>query len=249
MFSRFNCKSSLPFVVTLRQLQALSGGIRYSTTMKIGKHDEVIPAFPNRNGDKDVHAAFERYKRTYDLSIKNPELFWNDQAKTYLSWFTEPHTISKGGFAIGDIKWFEGGKLNASYNCIDRHLSTRADQVAIIWEADEPGEGKSITYKELAAEVMKIANVMKAHGVQKGDVVTIYMPMIPEIAYVMLACSRIGAVHSVVFAGFSSDSLRDRIVDGNSKWLFTADEGKRGGKFVALKETVDDVRKLVFLCP
>lgn len=227
--------------LTLKQLKHLSPFVRQSTSVKTGKQDDIYPAKISTGG-KSTKAAFEDYRRAYELSIKNPDLFWSEQAKRYLTWYREPHTITSGGFAAGDIRWFEGGKLNVSYNCIDRHLAKCADQIAIIWEADDPCEGRSITYSELSTEVSKIANVMKAQGVKKGDVVTIYMPMIPEIAFVMLACARIGAVHSVVFAGFSSDSLKDRILDGNSKWVFTADEGKRGGKNIPLKETVDDVR-------
>ena len=135
----------------------------------------------------------------------------------------------------GDIHWFSGGKLNVSYNCIDRHVEKKGDQTAILWEGDEPGDSRSISFKELLSEVSRISNLLKSKGVSKGDVVTIYMPMIPEIAMVMLACTRIGALHSVVFAGFSSESLKDRILDCDSKWVFTSDEGKRGGKTIRLK--------------
>lgn len=152
----------------------------------------------------------------------------------------------KAEFPNGSSKWFEDGQINACYNAVDRHALTKGDQAAIIWEGDEPGQSRTITYKELQVEVSRIANVMKARGVQKGDVVTIYMPMIPELAMVMLACARIGAIHSVVFAGFSADALRDRINDCQSKWLFAADEGKRGGKTIKLKDAVDTA---VSQCP
>ena len=202
--------------------------------------DEVVhPAIPLPDG-KSTAANLEEYKRLYKMSIEQPETFWAEQARNYLSWTQEPTSVGAGSFIEGDINFFAGGKLNVAYNCIDRHLATKGDQVAIIWEADEIGEGRSITFNEVAREVSKIANLMKQQGVVKGDVVTIYMPMIPEIAYVMLACARIGAVHSVVFAGFSAESLKDRVENGRSKWLFTADEGKRGGRSVRLKETVDE---------
>jgi acetyl-CoA synthetase len=144
-----------------------------------------------------------------------------------------------GGFEKGDIAWFLNGKLNASTNCIDRHLEKRGDQVAIIWEADEPGQSRKITYRELHHEVCRLANAMKTAGVKKGDTVAIYMPMVPELAFTMLACARIGAPHSIVFAGFSAEALRDRIVNASSKWVFVTDEGYRGGRTLPLKKTVD----------
>jgi acetyl-CoA synthetase len=146
-----------------------------------------------------------------------------------------------GSFEFGDINWFANGKLNACYNCLDRHIKERGNKTALIWESDEPGCGKTYTYRELTREVCKIANLMKSLGVRKGDVVTLYMPMIPELPMTMLACSRIGAVHSVVFAGFSAVSLRDRINSCSSRWLFTADCGLRGGKVTHLKLIVDEV--------
>ena len=147
-------------------------------------------------------------------------------SKKYLKWIVPFNRVRDGGFVEGDINWFAGGKINACYNCVDKHIPSRENQVAILWEGDEMGDGKKITYKELAREVSKIANVLKSRGVQKGDVVTIYMPMIPETAMVMLACARIGAVHSVVFAGFSADSLRDRINDCDSHFVVVTDEGE-----------------------
>eukprot|EP01041_Mallomonas_annulata_P004796 gene4796-9562_t len=193
-----------------------------------------IPAF-----EKTVEKSFSEYQSRYNESIADPNTFWSNEARTYLTWFSPFHNVVGGSFIEGDINWFSGGKLNACYNCVDKHLPNKADQIAIIWEADEPGQGKSITYAELSRQICRIANIMKAKGVKKGDVVTIYMSMVPELAMVMLACARIGAIHSVVFAGFSADSLRDRLVDCSSRWLFVCDEGKRGGKSINLKETAD----------
>src|SRR5690606_21242160 len=143
------------------------------------------------------------------------------------------------GPAEVSVKWFDDGTLNVAANCIDRHLATRGDQIAIIWEGDEPGQDETITYRQLHERVSKFANVLKAHGVKKGDRVTIYLPMVPEVAYAMLACARIGAVHSVVFAGFSPDSLAGRIDDAESSFVITADEGLRGGRTVSLKKNTD----------
>jgi len=165
----------------------------------------------------------------------------NDLIQIGLIEFFSPYkSISRGNFAQGDVRWFTEGKLNVCYNCVDKHLDTKGHQTAIIWEGDEPGTDKRITYNELHREVCKIANVMTSHGVRKGDVVTIYMPMIPELVMTMLACCRIGAVHSIVFAGFSSESLKGRIVDCNSKYIFVADEGLRGGKVLKLKNIADE---------
>lgn len=175
------------------------------------------------------------YKAMYEQSIKDPNGFWGEQGKT-LQWI-KPYTKVKNTNFDGDvsIKWFEDGVLNVTSNCIDRHLEKRGSQTAIIWEGDDPNEQKKVSYKELYEEVCRFANVLKAQGVKKGDCVTIYMPMILEAAYAMLACARIGAIHSVVFGGFSPESLKDRILDCNSKFLITADEGLRGGKKVPLK--------------
>ena len=181
---------------------------------------------------------------TYDemtaRAASDRDSFWAEQAKR-LDWMTAPTTIENTSFAPGNvsIKWFEDGVLNAAYNCIDRNLPTRADQTAIIWEGDDPSESKHITYQELHDEVCRFANILRTRNVGKGDRVTIYMPMIPEAAYAMLACARIGAIHSVVFGGFSPDSLAQRIKDCRSKFVITADEGLRGGKKVPLKANVD----------
>jgi len=164
-------------------------------------------------------------------------------ANELLSWDQPFKTVSSGSFTNGDVAWFPEGKLNASYNCVDRHAFKNPDKAAIIYEADEPNEGRIISYGELLREVSKLAWTLKRMGVGKGDSVAVYLPMIPEAVIALLACTRIGAVHSVVFAGFSSDSLRDRIIDAQSKVVLTSDEGKRGGKVIATKKIVDDALK------
>jgi acetyl-CoA synthetase len=181
-----------------------------------------------------------KYKEMYAASINDPEKFWGDEARKRIHWM-KPFTKVKNTSFEGDvsIKWFEDGKTNISYNCVDRHLEKRGDQVAIIWEGDEPSDSKKITYKELHAEVCRWANVLKEQGAKKGDRITIYMPMIPEAAYAMLACARIGAIHSVVFGGFSPDSLAGRIEDCTSNIVVTADEGIRGGRKIPLKANTD----------
>ncbi|MFP5214100.1 MAG: AMP-binding protein, partial [Acidobacteriota bacterium] len=182
----------------------------------------------------------ETYKKMYDWSVKDPEGFWSEQAKR-IDWF-KPFSKVKEGTFTGDVrvKWFVDGKVNVSYNCLDRHLATRGDQTAIIWEGDDPSESKTYTYRQLHEEVSKFANVLKSQGVRKGDRVTIYLPMIPELAIAMLACTRIGAIHSIVFAGFSPDSLAGRIEDCKGKLVITSDEGLRGGKPVPLKVNTDE---------
>ena len=192
---------------------------------------------------KDVakHALIDNdtYLGWYRKSIKDPEKFWAKHGER-IDWFT-PFTKVKDTSFTGkvSIRWFHDGVTNVSYNCIDRHLKKRGDQVAIIWEGDNPYDDRKITYSELHDHVCRLANVMKSHGVKKGDRVTIYMPMIPEAAYAMLACTRIGAVHSVVFGGFSPDALAGRIVDAESTFIITADEGLRGGRRIPLKESTD----------
>jgi acetyl-CoA synthetase len=192
--------------------------------------------------------TMEAYRNLYERSVEDDESFWRDQAKR-ITWMEKFDTVKDVSFAPDDvyIRWFEGGKLNACYNCIDRHLDERAGQTALIFEPDNPDEGaEHITYQQLYDHVCRLANVFKKQGVQKGDRVTIYLPMIPEAAYAMLACARIGAIHSVVFAGFSPDSLADRILDCDSTYLITADEGMRGGKAVPLKQNAD---KALERCP
>ena len=182
----------------------------------------------------------EKYLEMYQASVDDPDAFWGEHGKR-LDWIKPYTKVKNTTFGPGDvsIKWFEDGVLNVTANCIDRHLETRGDQVAIIWEGDDPSVDKKITYKQLHSEVSRFANVLKGMGVAKGDRITLYMPMIPEAAYAMLACARIGAVHSVVFGGFSPDSLAGRILDCDSKLVITADEGLRGAKVIPLKVNTD----------
>ncbi len=185
----------------------------------------------------------EQYTAEYKRSIENPDEFWADIAKR-ITWDKFPSIIKNSSFhSPVFIKWFEDGVLNASYNCIDRHLPHKQNDVALIWESDDPTVHSKITYGELKDEVCKLANGLKSRGVQKGDRVTIYMPMVPQAVYAMLACARIGAVHSVVFGGFSPQSLKDRILDCKSDIVITADEGVRGGKKIPLKANVDEALK------
>jgi len=181
----------------------------------------------------------ENYQEMYRESVDDPEKFWAKQATEFLTWGTPWQTVCDYDFGKGEAAWFEGGKLNVSVNCIDRHLAKRSDQTALIWEGDEPTEDKKITYRELHNRVSRLGNILRQRGVKKGDRVCIYMPMIPEAAYAMLACARIGAVHSVVFGGFSPDALKDRILDSDCQVVITADQGYRGGKIVPLKNNVD----------
>ncbi|WP_095145508.1 acetate--CoA ligase [Pseudomonas sp. Irchel s3b6] len=186
------------------------------------------------------------YQRLYRQSIEQPDTFWAEQARRFLDWTSPWQTVQQSDIRTGKAQWFAGGQLNVSYNCIDRHLAKRSEQTAIIWEGDDPAESVHITYQKLHHCVCRLANVLKSRGVKKGDRVCIYMPMIPEAAYAMLACARIGAVHSVVFGGFSPDSLRDRILDADCRTVITADEGVRGGKYVPLKQNVDNA---LLSCP
>ena len=204
-----------------------------------------IPVFENFKDS--AHLTKDKYEEAYKFALDNPEAFWEKEGKR-INWINPYTRVKDVTWSNNDvnIKWFYDGTLNASYNCIDRHLLDKSDQIAIIWEGDDPNESKKITYKELHQKVSKFANMMKHFGVQKGDRVTIYMPMIPEAAYAMLACSRIGAIHSVVFGGFSPDALAGRILDCDSKFLITADEGIRGGKIVPLKVNSD---KALEQCP
>jgi acetyl-CoA synthetase len=179
------------------------------------------------------------YKAMYEKSISDPAGFWAEQAEKFLSWDKPWDTVLDWDYSKGHIRWFEGGKLNACYNCVDRHLETRGDQTALIWEGDDPADDARISYNELHEHVCRMANVLKSRQVKKGDRVCIYMPMIPEAVYAMLACARIGAVHSVVFGGFSPESIKDRILDSDCQTVITADEGIRGGKPVPLKANVD----------
>ena len=186
-----------------------------------------------------ANMSLEQYQAWYKESLEQPDTFWAARAKEFLSWSQPWSSVNEYDFPKGEASWFTGGKLNVAYNCIDRHLEKRADQVAIIWEGDDPNDDARITYQELHDKVCQLANALKSRGVKKGDRVCIYMPMIPEAAYAMLACARIGAVHSVVFGGFSPESLKDRILDSDCQTVITADEGVRGGKPIPLKANTD----------
>jgi acetyl-CoA synthetase len=201
--------------------------------------------YPVREQAKlDSFLSPEKYQAMYQQSINSPDEFWQQQA-TIVDWYKAPTIIKNTNFAKDDvrIKWFEDGELNVSYNCIDRHLAKQAQQTAIIWEGDSLGSDQSISYQQLHDEVCRLANGLKKLGVTKGDRVAIYMPMVPEAAYAMLACTRIGAIHSIVFAGFSPNAIADRINDCDAKVVITADEGRRGGKIVPLKVNVDEALK------
>jgi acetyl-CoA synthetase len=183
----------------------------------------------------------EQYKKKHKESITDPNKFWSDAAKEHLDWFRPFDEVLEGSFEHGDVRWFAGGQLNVSYNALDRQVrSNKANDLALVWEGDEPDDIRRLTYEEVLRRVCQIANAMTRLGVVKGDIVTIYMPMIPELAMTMLACTRIGAVHSVVFAGFSAEALGQRVSAAKSKFMITADIGKRGGKTIPLKNIVDD---------
>ena len=189
--------------------------------------------------EKSAHIDADLYKTMYQHSIDKPEEFWGEKAEEFLTWEKKWSKVSDCDFSSAKIKWFVDGKLNVTVNCIDRHLNERGDQTAIIWEGDEPSDDKQLTYQELYEEVCRFSNALKSRGVKKGDRVSIYMPMVPEAAVAMLACARIGAIHSVVFGGFSPDALKDRILDSECTVLVTADEGVRGGRSIPLKANVD----------
>ena len=194
----------------------------------------------------NCHIDEQTYLSMYQQSISSPDEFWAEQANQFVEWYSPWTTVSSEDFVGANIKWFEGATLNVSYNCLDRHIAQRGDQTAIIWEGDDPKEDSKISYRELLEKVCQFANALKTKGVKKGDRVSIYMPMIPEAAVAMLACARIGAVHSIVFGGFSPDALRDRILDSDCSVVITADEGLRGSKTVPLKANTD---KAVANCP
>ena len=196
------------------------------------------------NVPKDIsehsNVSESEFQVLYKQSLENPDEFWSSQAESFLDWDKKWEEVKNTNIEKGEIAWFSGGKLNASVNCIDRHLPKDKNKIAFIWEGDDPEESKNITYQDLHDEVCKFSNVLKARGVKKGDRVCIYMPMIPEATYAMLACARIGAIHSVVFGGFSPESLKDRILDSDCQTVITADEGLRGGKTIPLKQNVDE---------
>lgn len=185
----------------------------------------------------------EEYQRLYQQSIHEAEAFWTQQSEEFLDWIEPWARLQSGEFTKATSQWFVGGKLNVSVNCIDRHLPKRAQQTAIIWEGDSPEDSEHISYQTLYERTCKMANILRARGVKKGDCVSIYMPMIPEAAYAMLACARIGAIHSVVFGGFSPEAIKDRILDSNCRVVITADQGLRAGKIIPLKGNVDKALK------
>lgn len=208
--------------------------------------DKVYPVPADFAANANINA--EQYQQMYQQSVDDPATFWAEQAEKELSWFTPPETTLDWSFDEDDlhIEWFKGGKLNVSYNALDRHLDTRGDQTALIWESDDPELDKKLTYRELHTEVCQLANVLKERGVKKGDRVSIYMPMIPEAAVAMLACTRIGAVHSIVFSAFSPQALQDRILDSDCQTVITADQSIRTGKALPLKANAD---KALANCP
>ena len=193
-----------------------------------------------------AHITAQRYQDMYQHSVEDPEGFWSEQAKRFVSWSGPWNKVLDWDFKKGHIRWFEGGRLNASYNCIDRHLAERGEQTAIIWEGNEPDQGRTITYRELYEQVCRFANVLKDRGIEKGDRVCLYMPMIPEAVFAMLACARIGAIHSVVFAGFSAEAFKHRVQDCDCRLVVTADGYRHGKKTIDHKKKTD---KALEECP
>ena len=197
----------------------------------------------NEANKKNSIISEEDFNAEYQDSINNPESFWKNKAEETLDWFSNWNEVNASNLEAGEVAWFKSGKLNACFNCVDRHLEMHANKTAIIWEGDNPNDNKEISFQELHKNVCQFANLLKSRNIKKGDRVCIYMPMIPEAAYAMLACARIGAIHSVVFGGFSIESLKDRILDSDCTAVVTANEGIRGGKLVPLKNNVDEALK------
>ena len=206
--------------------------------------DEVYEP-PARVSDGAHISSLDDYHRLYERSLHDADAFWTELANEYIDWEAPFDTVVEEDLATGRIAWFLNGKLNVTTNCLDRHLESRGDKVAILWEGDEPGQNREITYRELQADVCRLGNELRARGVRKGDRVAIYMGMVPELAVAMLACARIGAVHSVIFGGFSRKSIADRVNDSSCKAIITQDEGLRGGRPVPLKKNVDDALESV----
>lgn len=204
--------------------------------------DDIKSVYPVSGEHSHLKSA-ENFQKMYKHSMDDNEGFWSKMGTDLVDWFSPFTQVSHGNIAEGDVAWYLNGKLNVSYNCLDRHVEKNGDKIAIIWEGDEPGLVKRITYKELLRDVCKFANALKRRGVRKGDSVCLYMPMVPEAAVAMLACTRLGAPHSVVFAGFSADALKDRILDCKCRYVITADEGVRGGRTIPLKATTDQALK------
>ncbi|MBE0611973.1 MAG: acetate--CoA ligase, partial [Dehalococcoidia bacterium] len=198
---------------------------------------------PARVSEGALVSTMAEYEALYRRSIDDRDAFWSEMANKHITWMAPFTSVCQENLHTGEIRWFDGGKLNVAVNCLDRHLATNGDKTAIIMEGDEPGTNRSLTYRELHAEVGRLANALRKRGVKKGDRVAIYMGMVPELAAAMLACARIGAIHSVIFGGFSPRSIRDRIDDSTCKAIITQDEGRRGGRLVPLKANVDEALK------
>lgn len=219
--------------------RALTTRLFSSSAVYAAPGAEIYPIPPTLLSGAHIRGP-EHYQRLYAESLADPEAFWKKMAHEHLDWLLPFGDVRRGSFRQGHVEWFLDGKLNASLNCIDRHLATKSEQPAIIWQADDPHRSKVITYQELATQTSKLANLLLSEGVTRGDKVTLYMPMVPEAVYAMLACARIGAIHNVVFAGFSAEALRARIQDSQSKVVITAEVLRRGGKHMSLTKTVHE---------